>query len=153
MFDKKGTIAIDMLVKDEIQNPNYFVWQWNGVPYMRLPQPRTLITPQTPNSELYLEPDEIYRTGVQDVQAHLSGVPPPPPRPNYYVDLERRVTNIEHNQYELSDNMYYVTSMMTNLNNFYATHYLDYHDPTQHINDEIARRRANRPPRNGGGQQ
>ena len=57
LFDKKG-------MKDEIRNPNYFVWQWNGVPYMRLPQPRTLITPQTPNSELYLEPDEIYRMGV-----------------------------------------------------------------------------------------
>ena len=91
-----------IFMKDVIRNPNYFVWHWNGVPYMWLPQHRTLITPETPNSKLYLEPDEIYRMGVQDVQAqeqaHLPGVPPPPPRHDYYVDLERRVTNIEHNQ-------------------------------------------------------
>ena len=66
---------------------------------MRLPQHRTtLITLKTPNSELYLEADKIYRMGIQDVQAqeqaHLPGVRPPPPRPDYYVDLERRVTNI-----------------------------------------------------------
>ena len=94
--------------------------------------------------------------GVQDVQtqeqAHLPGVLPPPLRPNYYVDLERRVINIEHNQYELFDNIYSVTSMMANLNNFYVTLYPDYQDPTQHINEEIVRR-AGRPPRDGGGQQ
>ena len=58
-------------------------------------------------------------------KAHLPEVPPPSPRPDYYVDLERSVTNIEHNQYELSDNMYYVTFMMANLNNFCVTHYPD----------------------------
>ena len=69
LFDKKGMNATDMLMKDEIKNPNYFVWQWNGVLYMRLPQLRTLITLETPNCELYLKPDEIYRMGVQNVQA------------------------------------------------------------------------------------
>ena len=37
LFDKKAMIATDMLMKDEIRNPNYFVWKWNGVSYMRLP--------------------------------------------------------------------------------------------------------------------
>ena len=37
LFDKKRIIATDMLMKDEIRNPNYVVWQWNGVLYMRLP--------------------------------------------------------------------------------------------------------------------
>ena len=36
---------------------------------MRLPQHRTFITLETPNLELYLEPNEIYRMDVQDVQA------------------------------------------------------------------------------------
>ena len=35
LFDKKGMIAIDMLMKDEIRNPKFFVWQWNGVPYIK----------------------------------------------------------------------------------------------------------------------
>ena len=64
---------------------------------------RTLITPNTPNSQLFLEHDHYYEHGVLEVnaqdQAPLPGVIPPPLRPDYYQDLDQ-VTNIENTQYQ-----------------------------------------------------
>ena len=64
LYDKKGLIATDMLKNDESRNQNYFIWKWNEVPYMKLPQERTLITSNTPSSQLFIEPDEYYKQGV-----------------------------------------------------------------------------------------
>lgn len=50
----------------------------------------------TPSAQLYLEPDPYYELGVIETRAHdqapQPGVIPPTPRPDYYQNLDLRIT-------------------------------------------------------------